>query len=228
MDLVIDIETVPTQRVDLKELIIKNISHPGTMTKPETIEKWNLEKKPAVIDEKYRATALNGTLGEIACIGWMIDDEEPQCLYRGLRESEEAILYAFDQKIVERIYRTKGRPLTLKWIGHNLTWFDLRFLWQRYVINNLQPGIAIPYNAKPWDDRVFDTRFEWIGAAGKGGSLNEISRALGYPGKSGDIDGSKVWDYVKAGRIKEVADYCKNVDVVQTRQLYNRMTFKQG
>jgi len=231
MNLFFDIETIPTQRDDLKELIAKKISHPGTMTKPETIEKWNIEKRAGVFDEKYRATALNGTLGEIVCIGYAFDDEEPQALYRGLDEPEYQVLDKFSGLVHRKATKAGFHQNTkvmrsIKWIGHNSTGFDLRFLWQRYVINNIRPLIDIPYDAKPWDDtRVADTKVMWTGLTGKGGSLNEISRALGYPGKGNDIDGSKVWDYVKAGKIKEVAEYCKNVDVVQTRLIYNRMIF---
>lgn len=224
MEITIDLETIPTQRADLKELIFKDISPPGNITKPESIEKWIAEKKPAVIEEKYRATALNGAYGEIVCIGWAFGDEEPQCLYRDLHESEEAILYEFSKIVYDKVFGVKGQPQILKWIGHYLSGFDLRFLWQRYVINKHQPLFKIPYDAKPWADNIFDTKIEWTGLTGKGGKLDEICRIFGYEGK-GDIDGSKVWDYVKAGKIEEVAEYCKD-DVIKSRLIYNRMTFK--
>ena len=112
------------------------------------------------------------------------------------------------------------------WIGHYITGFDLRFLWQRCVINELPPGFHIPKDAKPWDARVFDTKIEWSGMQSTGtGTLGAVCKSMGYDGK-GDIDGSKVWDYVKEGRIQEVADYCKD-DVEKVRILHKRMTFSE-
>ena len=56
-------------------------------------------------------------------------------------------------------------------------------------------------------------------------SMNDLCLALGIDGKGDDIDGSKVWDFVQQGKIAEVAEYNK-ADVVRTRAIYNRMTFK--
>ena len=39
-----------------------------------------------------------------------------------------------------------------------------------------------------------------------------------------EIDGSKVWDFVQAGRIDEVAEYCE-ADVERVRQVHRRLTF---
>jgi len=41
-----------------------------------------------------------------------------------------------------------------------------------------------------------------------------------------DIDGSKVWQYVQDGKIREVAEYCAK-DVERTRQIYKRMNFME-
>ncbi len=53
--------------------------------------------------------------------------------------------------------------------------------------------------------------------------MAKICKALGIDGK-GDIDGSKVWDYVQAGRIAEVAEYCKG-DISRTLAMYKRFNF---
>ncbi|WP_280139396.1 hypothetical protein [Microvirga massiliensis] len=50
-------------------------------------------------------------------------------------------------------------------------------------------------------------------------SLNDLCRALGYPGKPEDIDGSEVARYVEEGRIAEVAAYCET-DVVSTFRVW--------
>jgi predicted PolB exonuclease-like 3'-5' exonuclease len=49
--------------------------------------------------------------------------------------------------------------------------------------------------------------------------------ALSIPTPKGDLDGSKVWQYVQDGRHEEVAAYCRR-DVEATRQVHRRMTFQ--
>ena len=66
----------------------------------------------------------------------------------------------------------------------------------------------------------------WAGA-GNRISLDKLCKALGLPGKADDIDGSKVWDFVKAGRIAEVAEYCKD-DVRKARACHERIVFMPG
>jgi predicted PolB exonuclease-like 3'-5' exonuclease len=51
-----------------------------------------------------------------------------------------------------------------------------------------------------------------------------MCKALGLDGKPGDIDGSKVWDFVEAGKYEEVMTYNK-YDVEQGRKVYKRLTF---
>lgn len=50
-------------------------------------------------------------------------------------------------------------------------------------------------------------------------TLNEISRTLGFRGKGSGIDGSDVAEYFKAGRLREIADYCVE-DVVNTYRIW--------
>lgn len=218
MILSIDIETIPSQAEGALQSI--EVSPPGNIKKPESIAKWHEEKGEAAKETEWRKTALNGTTGEIICIGFAVDDQEPIAIYRELEWSESELLSKFVDTIYE-VYKSNDlRPPV--WVGHNITGFDLRFIWQRLVINNIRSKFHLPYDAKPWSDLVFDTMIEWSGKTS--GSLDKICKAFGYEGK-GDIDGSKVWDYVKDGKIKEVAEYCKD-DVRKTRDLYNRMTFQ--
>ena len=50
-------------------------------------------------------------------------------------------------------------------------------------------------------------------------SLDHLSRALGFPGKPADVDGSQVERMVQEGRIAEVAAYCET-DVVSTYRIW--------
>lgn len=56
-------------------------------------------------------------------------------------------------------------------------------------------------------------------------SLNEVCLSLNIPPKGNEIDGSMVWDFVKEGKLKQVADYCAD-DVEKVRAIYKRITFQ--
>jgi predicted PolB exonuclease-like 3'-5' exonuclease len=222
MNLYIDIETIPDQSKDARSVIEQSISHPANMSKPETIEKWRQEQLPALVEEQYRKTGLDGTVGEIICIGYAFDDEPAECIGRHVGGSEEVLLREFVKVISDRKFAKQGQPEQITWIGHNIAGFDLRYIWQRCVVNGVK--IFIPYDAKPWSSNVFDTLYHWTGINKAGGSLDRICKAMGLEGK-GDIDGSQVWPLVQAGEYDKVFEYCKS-DVEKTRQLHKRMTFK--
>jgi len=226
MNIYIDIETIPGQAPWIKEDIAANIAPPGNMKKAETIEKWEKEDKPGLIEEAWRKTALNGTLGEIICIGYAVDDNDPVMTARGLMESEADMLIHFYAKLVKSLTDKNDFVRRPTWIGHYITGFDLRFIWQRSVIHGVKPPVEIPVNAKPWADFVFDTKTEWSGynQYNSSSSLDMVSRVLGFDGK-GDMDGSKVWDTVLAGDLDSVIKYCAK-DVTDVRKVYKRLTFQ--
>ena len=94
------------------------------------------------------------------------------------------------------------------------------------MINGVRPLIEIPYDAKPWDDNIFDTYIAWTGGSSRysgAGSLGALSPVFGL--HKGDMDGSQVYDYYLAGRLDEIASYNKK-DVEDCRTLHKRMTFQ--
>jgi len=227
MNLYLDIETIPGQLPYIREDIATGITAPGNFKKPESIEKWLAENRDAETDKAWRKTSFDGTRGEIICIGYATDDNQEKCVARDLGQPEGDMLKGFFTELQKDLgTNAGGSPHQItQWVGHNITGFDLRFLWQRCVINGINPPIGIPVTAKPWDSIVFDTMTEWGGIGKKMGcSLDAICKALGIETKD-DLNGSKVWDYVKDGRVDEVAEYCKK-DVMRTREIHNRLLFK--
>lgn len=226
MKLFLDIETIPGQEPELRERIAKDILPPGNIKKEDTIAKWYEEVKPGLVEKAWRDTALDPTHGEIICIGFAVDDKEPIMTYRELDDPEIKLLIVFYEKLADAL-RDPNLPKLFRrpiWIGHRITDFDLRFIWIRSVINRVHSPIKIPYNVKPWLDGVYDTHYEWVGMNRNiSGSQDAIAKALGMRGKT-DMDGSKVWDMVKAGKIEKVAEYCKD-DVLQNRDIFHRMNF---
>lgn len=250
MNITLDIETIPAQSESIKNKFIEdaklNFKAPSTLTKEQAaidlgltdkdeikftskdsmIARWVAEKgaEAAILaaDEAWRKTSFDGALGHVCVIGWAVDDEPAQELHTSNinNMADEILLLAAFYAEIDKVCKARPneRP---RFIGHNLVEFDLKFLFQRSVVLNVKPSPQIPFHCKLWDDGVYDTMVKW--GAMRGGSLDKITTACGLAGK-GDIDGSMVWDYVREGRILEIADYCKD-DVNLTRSLFKRMTF---
>jgi hypothetical protein len=161
-------------------------------------------------------------------IGYAIDDAEPQTLqvYDWRQPSAEASLLAdFAEALSEKIAPSNERSICV--VGHNVAQFDLRFLMQRSIVDGIRPHPVIAHaaQAKPWESAlVFDTMVQWVGV-GNRIKLDKLCKALDIQTPKDGMDGSMVWDFVRDGRIDDVAAYCKK-DVIATRSVHRRMTFQ--
>ncbi|GLS27767.1 ribonuclease H-like domain-containing protein [Marinibactrum halimedae] len=246
----IDIETIPTQKKGAYETFLleaqSSFKAPSSLskkqaledlglppeqqpqkfwTKDDTIKVWENEfaslKAPEVAEENYRRTALDGSKGEIFSIAFAVEDNEPQCIWIDGSHitNEEDLLLAFFDRLKPK---TMGRPPYF--VGHNIGGFDLRFIYQRCVVNRCPPPFSIPYYGRHSFD-YFDTMIDWGGKNRI--SQDELCKILNIEGKPNDIDGSKVWDFVKEGEGERVAEY--NIDdVVKNREIYMRLSFKES
>lgn len=250
MKVFIDIETIPGQRLDIRNEIAAQFPEispyedpkcPRNIKKAETIRDWqentfpqlrevaqqkyqdDLIKRQSALEDAWRKTALHGEHGEIICIGWAIEDNEPAVCSRHYLESEAALLKTFFDSVNEQL--NKRNP---SWVGHNLQ-FDLRFIFQRAVILGVKPTINLYQDSKPWSEIAQDTMIMWAGIKEKIG-LDRLCKVLGIPTKDTDlpdgevIDGSKVWDFVQRGEVEKVATYCMG-DVIRCREIYKRINF---
>lgn len=240
--LFLDIETIPAQRQDVIDEIcadkllalesaLASIKPPGNYKKQETIDEWMATEAPkaaqalrdafeADVDSAYRKTGLDGAFGQICVIGWALDDG-PVHSINGM--NEYGLLSIFN-KLLNQIPPTNQRAITV--VGHNVASFDLRYLVQRSIVNGIKPHAIIRASAqaKPWEsDKVFDTMTQWAGV-GNRISLDKLCKALNIPTPKSDLTGATVWDFVKAGRLAEVAEYCQK-DVEATRQVFQKLTF---
>lgn len=221
--IVIDIETIATQRMDVMDYIAAIVKPPATYKKQESIAEWHKEQGPAAIEEAVAKTGLDGAFGQVCVIGYDLHDTgEPDAVY-GLDERD--VLMRFNAAL-DAIPRAMHSAVTV--VGHNVAAFDIRFLFQRYVVNGIRPHAIISHatGAKSWDARVYDTMTQFAGY-GNRISLDKLCLALSIPSPKGDIDGSMVNQAVKDGRLLEVVEYCKR-DVKATREIYRRMTFKDA
>jgi hypothetical protein len=243
-----DIETMPAQRPDVLEEIraekqadldaaLAAIKPPGNYKKQETIDEWLATEAPKIaagltaafdstVDEAYRKTGLDGAFGQIACVSFAYRGAEPLNVWAddwGDPQYEVCVLRNLSALLGETIQ--PNMHMACQVVGHNVSAFDLRFIVQRCIVRGVRPHPVLlrAAQAKPWEtDRVFDTMVQWAGP-GKTIKLDKLCKALGLPGK-GDMDGSKVWDAIKAGRMSDVAEYCAD-DVRKVRAVWQRMTF---
>lgn len=246
-----DCETIPSQKPGLYDQYVtealNNIQPPSSYTKnqlaadlgmydqskikgitrDDLIDQWRVycadSRAQELAEQRYRKTALDGTYGELISIAAICDDH----IYGACRSldsdySEKDLLKAFFDWINDRckMHRHKINPY---FIGHNIP-FDLQFLHHRAVILQVDPGFDLPFNGVH-NRHYFCNSRAWS-KFGERISQNDLAAALGIEQKPDDIDGSKVWDFVKAGNVDRVNEY--NVyDVLTVSKIYNRLTFNK-
>ena len=238
----IDIETIPTQNVDVQTYFRRTMSEELTQKlasikapsnyKDEAkiagyieAEQLNLRASFASdVDAKINKTGLDGAFGQIVCIGYDMHDDGNSTTISGM--DEPTVLLQFNQALASNVRLADQVQVTI--VGHNVAAFDLRFMLQRYMVNGIRPHPIIwrAAQAKPWEsEKVYDTMIQFAGV-GNRISLDKLCLALAIEGK-GAISGADVWPMVQAGRLADVARYCES-DVAITRAAYRRMTFQDG
>ena len=208
MNIFVDVETIPSQRAD----IVARIALKHMPVNAEVTEE--AAKKGAAELEK---TSLAGTFGELFCIGYAVDDDDPTVIMRDMsaRDGERAMLSAFAAKMgffAKQIRRV---------VAHNVD-FDRPFIRQRAIINDVT--LTSPFSdvgEKPWESRWECTMALWTNDRRGRVSLDDLCAAFGLTGKAG-VDGSMVAQMVRDGRGEEVAAYCAG-DVKRLRAVYQRM-----
>ncbi|KKK84115.1 hypothetical protein LCGC14_2786580, partial [marine sediment metagenome] len=134
------------------------------------------------------------------------------------------LLQIFFDKVYDQHKPGEGTHQSLTWIGHNVIDFDLRFLYQRAAVGGIKPPFLIPTEARH-GSMVYDTMKAWAGWKGYVKQDDLYAALGGEPHENDDMDGSQVWDYIKAGRYDEVLAYNKR-DVEKLRFNYKRLTWQ--
>jgi predicted PolB exonuclease-like 3'-5' exonuclease len=205
--LVWDLETVP-------DLDAVARMHGRVMTPAEA---------EAALGDKFPPLPLH----KIVCIGALIAQHHAEgwrvrslgAPHSGLRPEHE-LLTSF----IERL--TALRPQLVSFNGHG---FDLPVLRYRAMIHKVSAptlesrGIFRRYGEEALDLCDVLSSFDGRGKVG----LDALCRILALPGKPGGVDGSAVAQYVKDGRIQDVADYCES-DVVNTYRVWLRHELFKG
>jgi 3'-5' exonuclease len=212
--LYLDIETIETQDPELRARIAAEIKPPASMSKAETIAKWEAESKASAVEEAIAKTSFDGAAGHVVCIGYAVGDNEAKATFGEHVSDERDILETFFTSI-------KHVPII---VGHNVAW-DIRFLTQRAIVLGVRLPYWWPRDPKPWAREIFCTQTAWAGPQGRI-SLDRLCRTLGIAGK-GDITGADVRGMWYAGQHRAIALYCCK-DVEKTREIHRKMMVAFG
>lgn len=118
------------------------------------------------------------------------------------------------------------RPTLVTFNGNG---FDLPVLRYRAMVNAIPaPGLTSRPYFKRYDQAHIDLCDELASFQSNAkATLDDLCKMMGLQGKPEGIDGSKVWENVRAGRIQECADYGET-DVVNTYRVWLRYELFRG
>lgn len=216
INIYLDCETIPNQSPEYRAKVREGIKPPAQFKKQDSIDAWMAENAESATDEIVAKTSFDPAYGHIACIGWAVGDEEARSMSNKTTDEEATSLEAFFDAAKD----ASGVHM-VKWIGHYISGFDLRFLLNRAIVLGvkLPSSMILPRDIKPWSDQVFDTMTAWAGAKGTI-SQDNLAKALGLAGK-GDFDGSMVAEAWAKGEHDKIAAYCRD-DVETVRAIYHK------
>jgi len=220
LNVYIDIETVPGSQWFQDKLAL-DVQPPANYKSDEAILKWWSETGNAKRAEAGRMTALT-PFCKIVAIGYAVGNDDVTVI-AGSNEGE--LLRKFVGDLRMRLTHPAKGFMNPMYVGHNILSFDMPRLYQRMVINSIDPDtvrIKSPALIKGWDDAYFDTLNVFAGRDTKGCSLGNLCNEFGIDDPMPDMDGSKVHDLVVAGDFVTLAQYCKS-DVEMTRELAKRL-----
>ena len=190
-----------------------------------------LEDIAAEEERCYQLGALSATSGRIICLAVHVG-RVPGMEIEGLEHNQSEHVFGIDADGFEEDEKRALTgflnllkdfdPDTDEIVGHNILGFDLPFVFQRCLVNNIsvRPFIDLSeFHARG----VFDTRHRWWLGSKRNVSLDDIAWALGIESsKTAEAEGSKVFEMYQADKLAEIREYNLN-DVRVTRKIYERM-----
>lgn len=149
--------------------------------------------------EETRKDALDPLKARVICVGLIELDN-----YRAV--SQHAFIGLEEREVLEDFWTHLRDRKISRFVAHNGLNFDLPFLWKRSVINKVRPSVELDLR-KYRNDFLFDTMNVWSNWETRSSlSLDELSRALGFEGKTGN--GSAVEGLWMEGAFDQITEYC--------------------
>lgn len=190
-----------------------------------------LEDIAAEEERCYQLGALSATSGRIVCLAVHVGPV-PGMEIEGVEQAQSEHVFGIDADGYEEDEKRALTgflnllkdfdPDTDEIVGHNILGFDLPFIFQRCLVNNIRVPPII--DLSEFHVRgVFDTMHHWWLGSKRLVSLDDIAWALGIESsKTAEAEGSKVFAMYQADKLAEIREYNLN-DVRVTRKVYERM-----
>ena len=190
-----------------------------------------LEDIAAEEERVYQLGSLSATSGRVLSIAVHVGPI-PGLEIEGLTSNQSEHAFGIDAEGQEQIetqalneflaFMSDFDPECDLLVGHNIINFDLPFIFQRCLANNIavKPFIDLSeFNVRG----VYDTmRGWWLGSRNRV-ALDDVAWALGIESsKTSEVEGSRVFELYQAGKLAEIREYNLN-DVRVTRKVYERM-----
>jgi hypothetical protein len=229
----IDIETIAMPEFRDRAALKLKRSFPSGKMSQEQQERY-LEDAEAEEERVFKLGSLSATSGRILSIAVQIGPR-PE-IDESLQNRTEH-LFGIDADGREQPERQAlAEFLTLmsvfdietdEIVGHNILGFDLPYIFQRCLVNNI---VGAPFvNLSEYSPRaVYDTMVRWWLGARNRVSLDDLAWVLGLQSsKTDEVEGSRIFELYQAGRLAEIREYNLN-DVRLTRKVYERMVAVWG
>lgn len=221
MNLYLDTEKVPAHRPDvIAWLSARQHIRDAEDGVTDFVEKAKRAQKA------YRDTSLSPVLGELAVFSLAIDMSEPITRVRDMADPEGERALVAD---ICRELRDMDREMQFARNLEHLVAFNAPFDRATLRTRAMVYGEKLPVSIHCLGLKDWDRANPWWCAMEhlKAGysdrvSLDAACMGLGVGLPKGDIDGSKVWDAILAGKIDEVAAYCAD-DVRRVRAVYQKI-----
>jgi len=226
----IDIETIPLP--GFKERAAQRLKRSLKNERmSEEQQQRYFEDQAAEEDRAFRSGSLAATSGRVLSVAVHIGSIAGEEL-EGIGHAESEHVFGIDadgQKQPEEQALSDFFQLMANFdtevdqiVGHNIVGFDLPFIFQRCLVNNIDVQNLIKitdFNARC----VYDTMHQWWLGTRNRVALDDLAWVLGIESsKTDEIEGSRIFDLYEAGRLAEIREYNLN-DVRVTRKVYERL-----
>jgi 3'-5' exonuclease len=172
-----------------------------------------LDIETVALDPNDPKGALSAISGRVVCICLLIDDGS---------HMKEVTIIGQDESGLLRNFWAHMQPSDV-FVGHNVWGYDLPFLRQRSWILGVRPSRKVDLRKYYTEDLLDTQQIFSVWGTTKYPALDKLATALGCGSKTGD--GSKVAEWWQAGKIDQIAEYCRN-DVRVTYLVFLKLMFQ--